>query len=115
MTIPHPIPYQGSKRRLADVILKYAPGKVQTLIEPFAGSAAITLAAAGRRIGKRYIVGDSLEPLVQVWKQILTEPDDFADGYERVWRDQKADPVGHYLKVRMNSTATGTRPNCFTC
>ena len=44
--IAHPIPYQGSKRRLADQILRYAPTPIQTLYEPFAGSAAITLAAA---------------------------------------------------------------------
>ncbi len=45
---PHPIPYQGSKRRLAAAILAHAPSGVRRLIEPFAGSAAISLAAAAR-------------------------------------------------------------------
>jgi len=46
MGIPHPIPYQGSKRNLAPDIMRYFPADVDTLIEPFAGSAAITLTAA---------------------------------------------------------------------
>jgi DNA adenine methylase len=100
MTVPHPIPYQGSKRRLAAVILKYAPGRVDTLIEPFAGSAAITLAAAARKLAKRYLIGDSLEPLVDVWRMILSEPEDFADEYERVWNAQQENPAEHYLRVR---------------
>jgi DNA adenine methylase len=100
MTVPHPIPYQGSKRRLAAVILKCAPGKVETLIEPFAGSAAITLAAAARKLARRYLIGDSLEPLVGIWKLILSEPESLADGYERVWKAQKASPAEHYLRVR---------------
>lgn len=35
--IPHPIQYQGSKRNLAPMILRYFPENVETLIEPFAG------------------------------------------------------------------------------
>ena len=46
MRIPHPIPYQGSKRGIAEAILAYFPQHVTRLIEPFAGSAAVTLAAA---------------------------------------------------------------------
>ncbi len=35
--VPHPIPYQGSKRNLAPAILGYLPERVGTQIEPFAG------------------------------------------------------------------------------
>ena len=49
---PHPIPYQGSKRRLAAAILAHAPSCAR-LIEPFAGSAAISLAAAARGLARR--------------------------------------------------------------
>src|SRR5699024_337348 len=34
--VPHPIPYQGSKRALASTILAFFPDHVRTLIEPFA-------------------------------------------------------------------------------
>ena len=46
MKLPHPIPYQGSKRNLADQILRLFPEQFESLIEPFAGSAAITIASA---------------------------------------------------------------------
>ncbi len=45
MGVPHHIPFQGSKRNLAPAILGYFAERVGTLIEPFAGSAALTLAA----------------------------------------------------------------------
>jgi DNA adenine methylase len=50
MKVPQPFPYQGSKRNLAPLILGYFPEGVRTLIEPFAGSAAITLAAAAANL-----------------------------------------------------------------
>ena len=46
LRVPHPIPYQGSKRNLAPAILGYFPERVGTLIKPSAGSVALTLAAA---------------------------------------------------------------------
>jgi DNA adenine methylase len=49
---PHPIPYQGSKRRLAAAILRHAP-PARRLVEPFAGSAAIKLAAAAHGSASR--------------------------------------------------------------
>ncbi len=45
MYVPQPIPYQGSKRYIAKVILAFFPKAVETLFEPFAGSAAVSLAA----------------------------------------------------------------------
>ncbi|MCB1922102.1 MAG: DNA adenine methylase, partial [Candidatus Competibacteraceae bacterium] len=44
--IPHPIQYQGSKRNLAPAILEYFPNNINKLVEPFSGSAAISIAAA---------------------------------------------------------------------
>jgi DNA adenine methylase len=49
MKVPQAFPYQGSKWNLAPAILRYFPDGIGTLIEPFAGSAAITLAAAAKR------------------------------------------------------------------
>ncbi|MGH9580536.1 MAG: DNA adenine methylase, partial [Terriglobales bacterium] len=62
--VPHPIPYQGSKRLLAPAILSFIPkNRFRRLIEPFAGSAAITLAAAQNRMFKEYVIADLLKPL----------------------------------------------------
>lgn len=100
ISIPHPIPYQGSKRRLATLILSYAPKGVATLIEPFAGSAAMTLAGAARNLAKRYVVGDCLEPLATLWKAIISEPQKLANEYEDLWEAQLGSPRDHYLDVR---------------
>lgn len=100
MFMPHPIPYQGSKRRLASIILAYAPQKIDRLIEPFAGSAAITLAAAARKMAKRYVIGDSLQALVNIWHAVLHDPEHLADEYGRIWRAQGINPAEHYLKIR---------------
>lgn len=70
------------------------------MFEPFAGSAAITLAASARNVAKGYIIGDSLEPLAQLWNAIVTGPDELADEYEAVWKAQLEGPSDHYLEVR---------------
>ncbi len=104
---PHPIPYQGSKRRLAAAILGHAPGRVRRLIEPFAGSAAISLAAAARDLAGRYCIADRLGALAELWRAILERPDDTADGYERLWSAQRPDPAAHYQSVRARFNRTG--------
>src|ERR1051326_5201688 len=90
MAVPHPIPYQGSKRRLASAILAEAPKTIDRLIEPCAGSAAITLAAATNGIARQYLLGDSLPSLVEIWNAVLRDPKGLADAYEHVWRRQLA-------------------------
>lgn len=98
--LPHPIPYQGSKRLLAPLILGTVKGrKFRTLYEPFAGSAAITLASAASKLASNFVVSDSLAPLVAIWKEILTAPAQLADAYERIWLAQEGDE-GHFNRVR---------------
>ncbi|MDR3323915.1 MAG: DNA adenine methylase, partial [Zoogloeaceae bacterium] len=46
MKIPQPFQYQGSKRALAARILRYLPSGTARLVEPFAGSAALSIACA---------------------------------------------------------------------
>ncbi|HEU4409214.1 MAG TPA: DNA adenine methylase [Polyangiaceae bacterium] len=98
--VPHPLPYQGSKRRLAAAILAEAgPGPYAALYEPFCGSAALTLAAAARGLAPRFVLGDSLEPLVALWRAILESPARVASAYGALWRAQHGDPA-HYERVR---------------
>ncbi len=99
--LPHPIPYQGSKRRLATQILSVVgERRYERVFEPFAGSGAITLAASAGGYAHGYTLGDSLEPLVELWCQMLEAPVSLADEYEAIWTEQLADPPGHYLRVR---------------
>ena len=99
-SIPHPIPYQGSKRLLAELILSYIPSGINNFIEPFAGSAAVTLAAGARQIAKRYVIGDSLKPLTLLWEEIINHPDQLANDYTKIWHNQEISPRDHYLQVR---------------
>lgn len=43
MKIPHLVQYQGSKRIIAPEIVKFFPTSFDRLIEPFAGTCAITI------------------------------------------------------------------------
>lgn len=98
--IPHPIPYQGSKRRLAPIILEHFPKDIDTLYEPFVGSGAITLAAATRGLAKEFVLGDSLSTLVEIWSLIIDHPIQLADEYEGIWNLQHDDPIRFYNVVR---------------
>ena len=106
MIAPHPIPYQGSKRRLAEAILRHAP-PARRLVEPFAGSAAITLAAAARGTASRFLIADRLAPLAALWRAILERPAATARRYRRVWHGQEADPAGHFAAARDRFNRTG--------
>ncbi len=112
MRVPHPIPYQGSKRNLAPAILGYFPVRVGTLIEPFAGSAALTLAAAARGLAARYVINDLNQPLVDLWRAIVESPKKLARQYETLWRAQHGDRRQYYDQVRDEFNRTG-RPDCF--
>jgi DNA adenine methylase len=111
MRVPHPIPYQGSKRSLAPAILSCFPAKVGTLIEPFAGSAAVTLAAAARGLAERYVINDLNRPLVELWRAIIESPEKLARQYETLWRAQHQDRRQYYDRVRDDFNRTG-RPGC---
>ncbi len=64
--IPHPVQYQGSKRNLAKSILRYFPKGVGRLIEPFAGSAAISIAAAAHAKAESFFLNNLNEPLSEL-------------------------------------------------
>lgn len=98
--IPHPIPYQGSKRNLASKILEFFPDTVETLIEPFAGSAAISLAAAITKKAKKFHINDLNSPLIELWKKIVDSPYEISSEYESIWRRQKDNPDDFYRKIR---------------
>ncbi|MGZ8217658.1 Dam family site-specific DNA-(adenine-N6)-methyltransferase [Methylomagnum sp.] len=97
---PHPIQYQGSKRNLAPVILGYYPKSINRLLEPFAGSAAMTIATAARGLAQSYIVNDLNKPLADLLALIVGSPEAMADSYENLWKQQTGDSVGHYYQVR---------------
>jgi len=98
--IPHPIPYQGSKRLIAPTILAYCPRRIARLVEPFAGSAAISLAAASRRQAESFWLNDGHAPLVKLWSEILKRPDSLADAYANLWESQRGRERKFFDEVR---------------
>jgi DNA adenine methylase len=100
--VPHPIPYQGSKRRLAPAILSFvAPGRFRRLVEPFAGSAAITLAAAKASLSDEFVIADVLRPLTDLWTEVLERPRVLSEGYRELWNSQfKGDPAERFNEIR---------------
>jgi DNA adenine methylase len=88
---PHPIPYQGSKRWIAQTICECLPSDTQVFFEPFAGSAAISLAAAKWELAASFVINDIHSPLMDLWNCIIESPETLADGYEALWRKQQED------------------------
>lgn len=95
-----PIPYQGSKRALAPRICSLFPKNVETLYEPFAGSAAITLFAATHGLADRFVVGDSYEPLINLWRLMIDSPGELSDRYAVIWHAQFAAGLSHFNEIR---------------
>lgn len=97
---PHVLPYQGSKRKLAARILDYFPENVGCLFEPFAGSAAVSLAAAANGMADRIVLTDKLEPLARLWSMVIEDPQTLVEEYEDHWNRQHSDPRAYFAEVR---------------
>jgi DNA adenine methylase len=100
LRVPFPIPYQGSKRKLASRILSCFPGEFGILYEPFCGSAAVTMAALVTGQARVARINDSNEPLMRLWDAILTRPDELSAAYRRLWEDQRGRERAFYDEVR---------------
>ncbi len=100
MTIPQPFQYQGSKRALAPLILPYLPMKFRRLVEPFAGSGAMSLACAARGRAERFWLNDLNQPLAELLNLMVNRPEDLADAYAELWRGEAVDALEHFYSVR---------------
>lgn len=100
LSIPHPFPYQGSKRAIAKDILLHFPSDVHCLIEPFCGAGAISIAAAAHGLAKRFLLNDLNEPLMHLWLEILERPNQLADKYEQLWLAQHPDRKSYFFRIR---------------
>jgi DNA adenine methylase len=94
-----PIPYQGSKRLLAPRICAHFPRDIQTLYEPFAGSAAVTLYAARHGLARRFVIGEICPALASLWRLVVEAPSEIAAGYRGLWQEQFGAP-SHFNAVR---------------
>jgi DNA adenine methylase len=106
MKIPQPFQYQGSKRALAGVILQYLPSRVQRVVEPFAGSAAFSIACAARGRAKEFWLNDRNKPLAELVGLIVNQPENISDFYRATWRAEDEDALEHYYRIREDFNRT---------
>ena len=114
MRVPQPIPYQGSKRNLARYILGFFPDQFDTLIEPFAGSAAISVAAATTGKASKFWLNDVNRPLMRLWDTIINDPEHISRSYAKLWREQQGREKSIISLSERNSTRQANRSTCCT-
>ena len=98
--IPHPFPYQGSKRKIASHILPFIPRDTETLFEPFCGSAAVSIAAAADGLVSKFGLNDIDTSLMDLWYWILARPLQLAQSYERLWYAQQLGRKEFFYQIR---------------
>ncbi len=106
MKIPHPIPYQGSKRNLAKYILPFFQQDIDVLFEPFAGSAAISIATAFYKKSSRFHINDVNQPLIALWDEIINHPKKISEQYKHLWLKQQGNERKYYDFVRAEFNKT---------
>lgn len=105
--MPQPIPYQGSKRVLAEAILQHFPQSLNRLIEPFAGSGAFSIAVASNNRSNKFWLNDKNEPLIELLQLIINQPDYIIEKYTENWNNQLSDPKKYYSQIRDKFNETG--------
>ena len=76
------------------------PDKFEKLIEPFAGSAAITIASAYYFKANRFIINDINQPLINLWDTIINAPKEMVKYYHDIWHGQLGNEEEYYYEIR---------------
>ncbi len=100
LSLPHPFPYQGSKRCIAKNILPHFPSDVKCLIEPFCGAGAISIAASAYNLSGNIVLNDINKPLMDLWNEILEKPNELVDKYEELWLKQHPNRKEFFFRIR---------------
>lgn len=103
---PHFIQYQGSKRNLARQILRFFPKSINRLVEPFAGTASISVATSANQISHSFWLNDLNKPLIELLELAIERPDEMADYYLELWNEQHTNSVAHYFEIRSKFNET---------
>lgn len=104
--LPHLVQYQGSKRNLAKQILQFFPTKMTRLVEPFAGTGAISVASSAHQIAHSFWLNDLNKPLIKLLELAIETPHELADFYQKLWNEQHDDSIAHYFEVRSRFNET---------
>lgn len=70
----------GNKYKYAHIIVSYFPTEYNKFIEPFVGTGAILATLSPERA----IAGDTLTPLIEIWKLLQNDPQELIDHYASI-------------------------------
>jgi DNA adenine methylase len=86
----------GNKQRFAAEIVSYFPRSFGTYYEPFLGSGAVLGTVAPHRA----VASDTLQPLIEIWQMVASEPDRLLAAYARRWALYEKDRDRTYARIR---------------
>ncbi len=92
--------YQGSKRALAKAITKFFPTQYNRLVEPFAGSAAISLHIAQQNLQKKFWLNDINHVLMDLVSLIIDNPEYITEKYKNIWNACPDDTIYYFNHIR---------------
>lgn len=101
--VPHLVQYQGSKRILAPEIVKFIPETTKRIIEPFAGTGAVSIFAAYQGICETFVLNDINIPLIQMLELCIEDPALLVRQYSEIWQGQfteNENNIDYFLKIR---------------
>ncbi len=101
--IPHLVQYQGSKRVLAPKIVKYIPKTTKRIIEPFAGTGAVSIFAAYQGKCEMFVLNDINMPLIQMLELCVEDPALLVKQYSEIWKGQFSENennIDYFFKIR---------------
>lgn len=73
---------------------------MERLVEPFSGTAAVSIAVSAKRISQSFWLNDLNKPLVKLLELIVEKPDEIISAYSDIWNSQHHDSISHYFEVR---------------
>lgn len=87
----------GNKYRDAPTIVDHFPYRYETYYEPFLGTGGVL----GTLNPHRAVTGDTLEPLIDLWRMVKTEPETVVDHYRETAEEMLAgDKEAVYERVK---------------
>lgn len=86
----------GSKYKYANTIVSYFPMDYNNYIEPFVGTGAVLATMCP----KRGVAGDTLAPLIEIWKLLQEQPQRLTDYYAAAIAEFDQHPARTYERVR---------------
>ena len=86
------IKWSGSKRSQAENILTYFPKEIDTYYEPFCGGASVLRRLLSSDIKvNRYVCSDLNSGLIDLWNEIINNPERVSSYYNRLWNELNVD------------------------